>query len=255
MKRAFNTILSIALPLLALAWTVPDETLHYGVRFHWGLIDANVGIAKVTTSNNPASNSFTATLSGKSINLFGHYYEATDTITGTILKDNITHSSDATLYDESGRFAIETITKDAYGKSNDGAIVQQLPNGEVVRARASNYANGLTIDLLGVFYYMRQIDYTAMTPGDAVSINIAGGNSVENLHISFIGSESIPFDGNQHETFHIKLTFSSSGSGKTDNMDVWISTDSTRIPLLINGTLSVGHIECTYLDAGTANRL
>lgn len=80
-----SVVMTAGTAVMACAWEVPDETLHYSVRFKWGLIDANVGIATVSTRNIPGTDSFEATLSGKSIDLLGHYYVASDAITGTIL--------------------------------------------------------------------------------------------------------------------------------------------------------------------------
>lgn len=255
MKRIIHTLLTILIPAYVLAWNVPDETLRYSVRFKWGLIDANVGIATITTSNNPASGNFSATLSGKSVNLFGHYYEASDTITGSIMTNGMSLDSDETLYREGGRFAIETITGNAQGPSKAGPIIEHLSDGKVIRSRVSNYGSGLTIDLLAVFYYMRQIDYGSYSPGQAFHINMSDGNSIESLNISYIGTENISADGNTHETYHISLSFSVQGSSKTDNMNVWIATDNTRIPLLINGNLSVGSMECRFIGEGTIRQL
>ncbi len=75
------------------AWTVPDETLHYEVRFKWGFINANAGIAELKTVTDPASRTFTATLTGKSVDLMGHYYEAGDTIRGTLMADKVQSSA------------------------------------------------------------------------------------------------------------------------------------------------------------------
>ena len=72
MKRIAQSLLALCTTLLMSAWTVPDESLNYGVRFKWGFIDANVGIATLTTHNDIAGNTFTATLSGKSVDLLGH---------------------------------------------------------------------------------------------------------------------------------------------------------------------------------------
>ncbi len=116
MKRIAQSLLALCTTLLMSAWTVPDESLNYGVRFKWGFIDANVGIATLTTHNDIAGNTFTATLSGKSVDLLGHYYEAVDTITGSIMSENITSNNNESLYHESGRFAIETITYDPTAK-------------------------------------------------------------------------------------------------------------------------------------------
>ncbi len=255
MKRIAQSLLALCTTLLMSAWTVPDESLNYGVRFKWGFIDANVGIATLTTHNDIAGNTFTATLSGKSVDLLGHYYEAVDTITGSIMSENITSNNNESLYHESGRFAIETITYDTAGPSKDGPVVRRLSDGKVLRSHVSDYGSGLTIDLLAVFYYMRQIEYGSYTPGQSFIINLSNGRHIESLEISYLGIEPIDFNGESHETYHISLAFSAQGSVKADNMNVWISTDSTRIPLVINGNLSVGHMECHYVGHSTLQQL
>lgn len=251
MNRITNLLLALLIPLLASAWIVPDETLHYSVRFKWGLIDANVGIARITTCNDTQAGRFTATLSGKSVDLLGHYYEAGDTITGSIMSNGISRCENENIYGEKGRFAIETITYNAEGPSSQGPVTEHLPNGKVVRSRVSNYGSGLTLDLLAVFYYMRQINYGDYSAGQSFRINISNGSQVEHLDISYIGTEDIEAGGATRSTYHISLTFSAQGSGQSDNMNVWISADNNRVPLLINGSLSVGHIECRYVDNGT----
>lgn len=255
MNRFRNFLMAAFIPLLASAWTVPDETLHYSVRFKWGFIDANVGIARIATINNVETGRFTATLSGKSVDLLGHYYDASDTITGSIMANGITLDENAHIYREKGRFAIETITGNATGPSDAGPVEQQLPDGKVIRSRVSEYGSGLTTDLLAVFYYMRQLDYGDHSPGQTFRINISDGNQVENLDISYIGTENVESNGTSCTAYHISLTFSTAGSSKTDNMNVWIATDSNRIPLIINGSLSVGHIECRYLDNNTLQHI
>lgn len=255
MKRVLQSISAMLIPLMTFAWAIPDETLHYSVRFKWGLIDANVGIAKITTCNDIAAGRFTATLSGKSVDLLGHYYEASDTISGSIMANGIAGRADETIYDEAGQFAIETITYNAEGPSKEGPVVQHLPNGKVIRSRVSNYGSGLTIDLLAVFYYMRQIDYGQHNPGQAFRINLSNGSQIESLAISYLGTDNIQINGESHETYHIALTFSSEGSSKCDNMNVWISTDDSRIPMLVNGSLSVGHMECRYVNSDTVGQL
>ena len=204
------------------AWTVPDEELHYSVRFKWGLIDAYVGIAKVSTCNIPGTGTFTATLSGKSIDLFGHYYEAQDTIVGSIMSDAVQLNSTQNISHEHGIFNIETT------------------QGNTVHSHVSDYGSGLTTDLLGV--------YEKYPAGQHFHIGITENDQVEALDISYLGKETLETSG---ETFHITLTFTSRQSGKSDSMEVWIATGADRTPLLIKGTLSVGHMECRYLSAGT----
>ena len=214
----------------ATAWIIPDEVLHYSVRFKWGLVDANVGVAKLSTRNIPDTGRFIATLSGKSIDLFGHYYEAEDTITGSIMSDAVKLNSTQTISQEHGIFDIETI------------------HGNAIKSHVSDYGSGLTTDLLSVFYYMRQINYSDFPAGQDFHINVIDGTQVEMLDITYLGKENLAFG---EETFKIYITFTSRDSGKSDSMNVWISTDSQRIPLIINATLSMGHMECHFINSQT----
>lgn len=232
--------------LTSSAWNVPDETLQYSVRFKWGLIDANVGIAKLQTYNIPSTGRFIATLSGKSIDLLGHYYAASDTIVGSIMSDAVKINSTQRIDREHGEFAIETVTGSATARSNVGPEIGQLPDGQYIHSRVSNYGSGLTIDLLSVFYYIRQIDYGHYIEGQDFHIDITNGTQVEALDITYTGKEDL---GQLGEAYHISLTFTAQGTGKSDAMQVWISTAETRIPLIIDGSLSVGHIECHFLEA------
>ena len=114
----------------------------------------------------------------------------------------------------------------------------------------SEYGSGLTIDLLSVFYYMRQIDYGNFSAGQRFHIDITEGTQVEALDITYIGQEQL--DG-QGEAYHISLIFTAENTGKSDSMEVWISTGEDRIPLVINGSLSVGRMECRFIDASVLN--
>ncbi len=248
MKKTVSVLLAfIYAGLLTLsAWNVPDETLHYSVRFKWGLIDANVGVAKLQTYNIPSTGKFIATLSGKSVDLLGHYYAANDTIVGSIMSDAVKLDSTQQIDREHGEFAIETVTGTAAYEPKIGSEIEQLPDGKYLHSRVSNYGSGLTIDLLGVFYYMRQIDYGDYNNGQKFHIDITNGGEVEALDITYTGKEDL---GQLGEAYHISLTFTAQSTGQSDSMQVWISTDAERTPLIINGSLSVGHIECHFLDS------
>lgn len=241
--------LSVAIPALASAWTVPDETLHYAVRFKWGFIDANVGIATVATRNIPGEKFFEATLSGKSVNLLGHYYAASDTIVGSIMPAEIQPVDHETIATEQGQFAIETITSDTSGPSSHGPVIERLPDRKVIRSRVSDYGSGLTIDLLSVFYYMRQVNYADYNPGQSFTIDLSNASQMENLNITYVGKDSAGVNGTSAETYHITLTFSAQDSSACDSIEAWISTDETRTPLVIDGSLSIGHMECRFINA------
>lgn len=234
------------------AWNVPDEILHYEVRFKWGFIDANAGIAELKTVTDPASQTFQATLTGKSVNLLGHYYAAGDTIRGTLMSDKVKPVYTEHLSQADGMFAIQTITYPDEGNSSDGEIVTRYPDGKVLRERISHYGGGVTVDLLGVFYYIRQLDYEQMTPGEEVTVNILHGSDAETLKVDYKGKIMADSCGTEVPAYAIGLTFSSPASGRTSQMNVSIAADAARIPLVISGSLKVGQIFArlvnTYAD-------
>ena len=137
MKKIFMVIGAAvaSMAVAANAWTVPDETLRYSVNFKWGLIDANAGIATLETENLPGSDQFKATLTGKSVDLLGHYYAVGDTMVGTMMSDTMQPVYTQHLSHESGEFSIETVTYDTSGDTALGNVVKELPDGKVVRSR------------------------------------------------------------------------------------------------------------------------
>lgn len=237
----------MAMPFAAGAWNVPDETLNYSVHYRWGFINANAGTVTLSTVNNPADNTFQAMMTGKSVDLMGHYYAASDTLTGTIMADRIQPVYTERISDESGQFEIETITYDTEGASSDGEVVRHLPNGEVVRSRISHYGGGMTLDLLCVFYYMRQINYAELEEGATERVNVFTGTTPEQLDIKYWGKTTLDHDGTTSEVFEISLEFTSRNGDKSTSMKAWITTDDNRIPLLVRGSLKMGHFVCSYM--------
>lgn len=248
MKKLLITIALLwSVTFVTWGWTVPDQRLSYNVSFKWGMIDANMGVANIATFNIPGENRFLAHLSGESVKILTHRYVAEASIKGTLIAGELSPGVNCvTICNEKGMFAIETITKDIEGPSKLGPVTNRLSNGEVVRSRVSNYGSGLTLDLLGVYYYIRQIDYSKSTPGQKYHFCISNGSQSNLLDVEYLGKEDLDDYG---ETFHISFSFTSRSSGKADTMQAWISTSDSRIPLVINGSLSIGHITCRYLDS------
>ena len=108
-------------------------------------------------------------------------------------------------------------------------------------------AEGLTMDMLSAFYYMRQIPYATMNKGESVVLNVFSGKKKETLTIHYQGTEDVELDKTKYPAYHITFTFTTAG-GKTssDNMDAWISTAPERIPLLLEGKLPVGKVRALY---------
>ena len=54
-------------------------------------------------------------------------------------------------------------------------------------------------------------------------------------------------DGSKRKAHKIQFRFTQEGGKKSsDNISVWLSTEESRIPLLLVGKLPVGEVKCYY---------
>ncbi len=81
-----------------------------------------------------------------------------------------------------------------------------------------------------------------------MTVNIFAGQTPETLTVTYNGRSTRPVRGREVATFGISLDFSAQGEpGAVDNMEIWLADDDTRVPVQINGSLKIGHIECSLL--------
>lgn len=253
MKRLLSVILLLC-TLCAVkaqsAYIPTVESLKYRVMFKWGLISKQAGTVTITTDNF-ADGYFNSTLIGRSANWADKFYSVRDTLMGTIMQNNLQPVYYEKIARESGDFKRDIImydrtTPDVVG--NCQRWRQKKKSDEVTYSTNLLKANGITLDMLSSFYYMRHVDYPKMSPGQSIVMNIFSGTKKETLRITYKGNKSIEIDGKNYPSYYISFTFTS-GNGKksSDDMFAWISTDSNRIPLLMMGNLPIGSIRCYYV--------
>jgi hypothetical protein len=88
-----------------------------------------------------------------------------------------------------------------------------------------------------------------MTKGNTFTSCVFSGKEKETLTIEFVGIEpSLKLrDDSRHQAFHLKLTFTTdNGKKSSDDIDAYISTSASRIPLLVVGKLKIGEVKCYY---------
>nr|CDL66736.1 unnamed protein product [uncultured bacterium] len=106
-------------------------------------------------------------------------------------------------------------------------------------------ADGPAYDMLSIFYYIRQLDYSKMKPGDKRSVVVFSGHRKEILTVKYVGVEEIELrdDKTIYNTHHIKFSFTQEDKKKSsDDMDTWISVSATKIPLMLKGKLPIGEV-------------
>lgn len=253
MKRLLLAAICAAAVWLSAAGKVShfnDEVLNYKVMFKWGLVQKQAGRATLKLTSAP--DKFVATLYARSESWADHFYSLRDTLISTMSRVDMLPTRYERIAHEGGSFArdIITITRTGDNFSGESVRFRRKKNQKTItKSTISLNADGPTVDLLSVFYYLRTLDFKNIAPGFTKTINIFSGKKKEFLNIKYHGIENLSLDGTSYETYRISFTFTTDGAKKSsDDIDTWIWTNSSHIPLKLEGKLKVGKIRCLYIN-------
>lgn len=249
MKKLLNATIALALSVMTLTATnIADETLHYKVMFKWGLINKQAGSATLSVRN--IGDNYHTKLTARSASWADKFYSVRDTLTGLIRRDGFKPLRYENVSHEGGDFKHDIVTYDYSGsnvKANCEHNRRKKKEKDLNTQHKEMTSDGIAMDMLSMYYYMRYIDYPKMKPDEQKQLHIFSGKRKELLSIRYCGVQNVKIDGKEHKCYHISFTFTSDGGKKTsDDMDAWISADSRRIPMKLEGKLPVGKVHCLY---------
>lgn len=250
MKYELRYILSSVALLIgvicASAGGFADETLTYKVKYKWGLIHKQAGHATVTLRN--SGSEYKVQLTAASEPWADRFYQVRDTLNGVIVREGFRPKFYEKIAHEGSEDKHDTVLFEYVG---DNKVVgkctrRKLKNGEErVNNRLTLESEGMTVDMLSAFYYMRSLPYQNWKAGHQEDLTIFSGKRKETLSIKYHGIEEAKSDKKAYRCYHITFIFTSDGGKKTsDDMDAWIAADSQRIPIRLEGKLPVGKVHC-----------
>lgn len=247
---AFMAILLYAMPASAagsaVTTTFGNETFNYKVMFKWGLVNKMAGSATLRVLNE--GEYYKMSLTATSAKWADRFYKLRDTLTGTIVRETFRPQIYVKRAHEGGERKHD-IVRYSY---EEGKIIGNCSRkkwdkkGKLVRdEKRMLEATGTTVDMLSSFLYMRGLPYGSWQPGHSTSLNIYSGKEKETLTIKYMGIDNIEVDGTRYNTYHITFKFTNKGGKKSsDDMDAWITTGASRIPVKLEGKLPVGKVQC-----------
>lgn len=234
----------------ALGWDVPHEHLTYDVMYKWGLINKKAGSVSLSTKPHATKKEFNAVLTGATAPWADHIFMLRDTLMGTINSNNFYPEYYEKIAHEGGAYDRDLLyyTRSGNKVKADATLWRRRKKETVVTCSEQVHeAEGVTLDMLSSFYYMRQLPFPKMKEGEFVRLNIFSGKKKEILTIHFQGVEDVKIGKQKYPAYHITFTFTTEGGAvSSDNMDAWISTTNSRIPLLMEGKLPVGKVRAVY---------
>lgn len=247
MRKFLLTILLILLmvpSLMSQSVAFKNESLNYKIIYHWGLIWKHAGSA--TLSLNNEGDKAHARLACRSRSWVDKMFKVRDTLSCSFYNKDlrpIIYRKDA----HEGKGVVHDVVSYTYNGNKVTADCRHARKGRPVW-NGSFDADGPAYDMLSIFYYIRQLDYSKMKAGDRHSVYVFSGHRKEILTVKYVGVEEIELrDESKHKAHHIKFSFTREDKKKSsDDMDTWISVEASKIPLMLKGKLPIGEVRCYY---------
>lgn len=245
MKRVLYAVLlvvAMVLPQQVMGRDYNNETLNYEIVYHWGMIWKHAADAKLSIRK--TSDGYFSQLSGKTRSWADKVYPVRDTLKCTMDKnlrplryEKLTHEKD---------YYARDVIKFSYNYSHTNAHCTRYRKSGTTSIDLS--AKAQAYDMLSVFYMLRNLDYDELTRNKNYTTVVFSGKLKEYLTINYKGVESIKMrDGSKRQAHRISFKFTQKGGKQSsDDINVWMSTDASRIPLLLVGKLPVGEVKCYY---------
>lgn len=111
-------------------------------------------------------------------------------------------------------------------------------------------------DVLSAIYYARNIDFNQYKPGDKIPFSIFLDDQVFPIYLRFLGREILHTRYGDYHTIKFKpLLIEGTIFTGGEQMNVWVTDDNNRLPVLIETPILVGSIK-VYLKSfrGLRNR-
>lgn len=249
------TILFLILGLIFIAsqhsfgnTTFKNEKLKYVISYKWGMIHKDAGEATLSLSRR--GDNYDIMLSAKTKPWADRLYQVRDTLKGILRVSDLRPKYYAKITHENGEYKFDEIKYTFSGDLTTGEAKRvRYKKGQPEITNRKFSATGPVYDMLSVFYYLRSLDYASLNKNVEYKATIFSGKQKETIKIKSLGIEKIKLkDKTEREAYHIKFNFSRDGGKKSsDDMDTWISTDSSHIPLYLVGKLPVGEVRAYFM--------
>ncbi|MDE7397729.1 MAG: DUF3108 domain-containing protein [Muribaculum sp.] len=242
--------ISVAVPAM-FAVELPDEDLSYAIMYKWGLINKQAGWA-VLSLRNDAEN-YRAQLAAGTMPWADKIYFVRDTLQSVMMKQDCLPQKYVKISHEGNKYSSSILNYSRQGDEVSATVTRSWckNDGPMEQADTVLYAPKPGLDMLSVFYYIRNFDFASMPSGQTIEVNVFSGRRVEVLTIHYGGIEKVKIDGKMVPTYAITFTFTMKGKTSDYPMYCWISTDDQHIPLKMEGQLPFGKVQAFY--KGPAN--
>ena len=179
-----------------------DETLTYDVIYKWGFINKVAGYATMSLRND--GNLYRASVFAENAPWANSIYMLRDTLYTTMTKEGYYPVSYTYIAHENGKYKKDVLTfhRDGNTFTADAVRYKRKIEGEPLTSSTIHLeAQGLTVDMLSSFFYLRTLDFPNMKKGQSVTVNIFSGSKKEKLKITYMGTQNVSLNGRSFPSY------------------------------------------------------
>ncbi len=242
-KFLISALTACLCSMTANAITFENETLNYRVTYKWGLIQKDAGSAWMKLTRK--GDKYNATLAAATLPWADKIFCVRDTLTGTF-DSQMRPLRYVKSTHEGGDWRHDTITYTYNYSTTTGKChrYKRTKKGNVSTNDTILTSKSTVVDMLSVYYYVRQLPFETMKSGQTSHSIIFSAKKKENLTITYKGIEDIEVNGKKYHCYKIHFRFTSERmKDSSAPMEAWLTTDGTRVPVKLVGELSVGKIQ------------
>lgn len=216
------------------------ERVEYSLVYQWGLLWLPAGNATFTVEDTLIHGQSQLRLKGygKSLDSWSWFYEVSSTY-ASVADSNLVPCE----FTRKGQEGSYTYDRKYEIASPDSAHFYRADPSKESRDWSIDLKDQCAHDVVTAVYYMRSLNYGALSPGDTIPLNLILDGSVYPTYARYEGRKlwKDQRTGKKYRTHLIKPrliegTVFKSGEG----MEVYVSDDNRRIPLYIETNLVVG---------------
>ncbi len=214
------------------------EELKY--RLHWGAIDGGEVKIKISDSNKKVKGRslMHVVAEGRTLPTFDMVYKVRDRYESYIDKTGLFPWIFVRRVDEGGYKIKQDYTfyqHKSMVNQGDGKAPVQVPN--------------FVQDMVSSYYYARTLDFTNAKVGQIYTVPTFVDGETFNLQIKYMGKETIKLRKGKFKCLKFQPVVIEGRTFKnSDDLQVWITDDKNRIPILVKADIFLGSIKMEVVE-------
>jgi hypothetical protein len=217
------------------------EELTYKVYYNWNFIWFSAG--EVTFRVIDDDDQYHFQVAGETYESYDWFFKVRDYYDTWVQKDNLLPIMSIKTMLEGKYRLYDYVTYDQFRKT---AYNERGKAKDDIRERKTYKIDGCMHDMVSILYYARNLDFTKYKTGDTFPIKIFADKETWPLSVTYRGREPDKKmkDIGRYNTLKFSPQVIEGDLFPEDTeMNVWVTDDANRMPLVIESPLSVGSVK------------